>query len=137
MEEKIYSVYVAGAISPHGKGNLFIESLNNVRRGIKWSIKVWKLGFIPYCPFFDFLFWLVSDEMLDCSEEMIKAYSIEHEKRCNVVFVIPNEEGYTRWEDSAGVAGELDTANMNDIPVVFSIEELLTWKIDHKELQND
>lgn len=110
-------VYVAGAISAPSAGKF----LNNIRKGIQLSKDVFLAGFAPFCPFIDFHYNLV---MTDSEVKMIKtedyyAYSIAWLEATDVVLVVPG------WEESVGTKKELARAKELNIPIYYSMAELL------------
>lgn len=117
MSTKRKRVYVAGAISAPSAGKF----LNNIRKGIQLSKDVFLAGFAPFCPFIDFHYNLV---MTDSEVKMIKTedyydYSIAWLEATDVVLVVPG------WEESVGTKKELARAKELNIPVYYSMAELL------------
>ena len=108
-------IYVAGSISDAS----FIKALGNVSVGIEKSIELlveWEL--IPFCPFIDFLFFLQTKHKI--TDKMIKDYSMAWLERCDCVYVLPNSS------NSIGTQAEIRRAGELDIPVFYSLEDLLT-----------
>jgi len=119
-------IYVAGPITPQGKvgKHPVIEFLDNVRRGVRWCVRVWQEGFMPFCAFFDFVYWLVLKDDEEISESMIKNLSMTFVESSKGVFVMPNEKGYTTWQDSSGVKAEIERAEELKIPVFYTLKAL-------------
>lgn len=110
-------VYVAGAISAPSSGKF----INNIRKGIQLSSKVFLNGLAPFCPFIDFHYNLVMDdeEIKSITTETFYNYSIEWLKKSDAVLLVSG------WENSVGTQRELQTAKEMNIPVFHSLEELL------------
>ena len=113
-------VYIAGPIGA-GKTDKhkFIKSLQNCQAGIKASIEVLLAGHDPFCPFIDFLFFLLdSDNRI--SEARIKRYSISWLKKCDAMIVLDG------WENSPGTRDEMRVAKANGITIYHGVEALLS-----------
>jgi len=118
MKKKIY---VAGAI----ESNSIITSLENLRRGQRSSFLIMQMGFIPFCPFIDFLFFFqVRPENNEkITKEMIQEYSMEWLKVCDAVYLVPG------WEESEGTQKEIRVADELGIPVIENMKTLKDyWK---------
>jgi hypothetical protein len=110
-------VYVAGAYSADSA----IGALNNIRRGVQWSKKVWLAGHAPFCPWADHLFILGMDDgemavsmsgmdYYDASEAWLTV--------SDVVFVTPG------WENSKGTQMEIAKAQEIGVRVVYRLEDI-------------
>ena len=109
-------VYVAGAYS----ANNVLTLLNNIRKGIRWSLKVFLRGYAPFSPWLDFQFHLLlrEEEHEDLAVQDYYDYSMAFLDVCEVVFVTPG------WEESKGTIAEIKRAEELGIPVIYDIEEL-------------
>lgn len=112
-----YRVYVAGAISANSCGKV----LNNLRKGIQLSSKVFLAGYAPFSPFVDFHFQLVmnDEEVKNITTEDYYAYSIAWLEKADAMILT---EG---WEKSVGTAKELELAKQLNIPIYYSLDEML------------
>ena len=111
------AVYVAGAFS--AESTLAIG--RNIHRGISKAVEVLKQeGMIPYCPWLDFLFSVVTGTVIESEE--IYEYSMDWLRRCDALLVV---EG---WEESAGTKVEIGEAVSLGKPVFYDIDRLLVWK---------
>lgn len=104
-------VYVAGAYS----SNNVIGVLDNMRRGMKLSYDVLKLGAAPFVPWFDYHFSLIGEVTLD----EYYNYSLAYLKVCDAMIVVI--EG---MENSKGTQHEIDYAKENNIPIFYNLQEL-------------
>ncbi|MDI6785090.1 MAG: DUF4406 domain-containing protein [bacterium] len=111
-------VYIAGAITPTGKGNHAIEYLSNVREGIRAAVELLKRGYAPFCPHIDLHYILSLYPGEEITSEMIYELSREWLSACDVVFLLPNAENSVGW------AKERKLAESLNIPIVLSIEEI-------------
>ena len=108
-------VYVAGSMSDPE----CIEFLMNLNRGIEVSKELLLMGYAPYSPFIDFQFFLALRGNEYITGEMIKAYSMEWLEVSEAVLVLPNHH------QSKGTLAEIARAEELDIPVYYSMEELV------------
>lgn len=106
-------VYIAGSISNPDPTQL----LKNLSLGIGKAVRLLKLGYIPFCPFIDFQFFL-HPEGRDLSLEQIQEYSKQWLILCDAIYVLPNSE------NSLGTQAELEIAHCHEIPIVRSEEAL-------------
>lgn len=97
-------VYVAGAITPTGKGNHAIEYLENVRLGVKASIRLIHWDFAPYCPMIDFQFFLSLADSEQISARQIYAISVAHMLGCDAILRLPNIRNSAGWRVERGIA---------------------------------
>ena len=98
-----------------------MEVFANMRRGIKWSVRVLENGLVPFCPWLDYQLILTGDSDLSKVEQMYH-YSMEFLRRSDIVFVTPD------WEKSKGTKAEIVEAIKLGIPIVYSLDDLLEWK---------
>ena len=115
------TVGIIGPYTPRGNGNHAVECLENIQQGILLASELVRVGFAPYCPYLDFQYVLTAVRL---SEAQLKAVSMEWIRRCDVIIAMD------RWRESDGASAELQTAELDGIPIVYSIDELLEW--DHQ-----
>ena len=109
------------------KGGGVIEYLNNCNRMIDAARKLIKLGFAPFCPAVDILYYLGGLIEASPSSDEIKAYSMAWVPACDAMLMMPG------WRDSAGAQAEFDFAAPLGMSVYFSIETLIKdFKIKDK-----
>lgn len=116
LEKFKYAVYVAGAIAPTGQGHPVMEFLTNERRGIRGSVEVLLRGYAVFCPFVDFLYWLVLNPGEEIKSEMIYQNSLAMMSRCDAVLVLPGSE------NSKGTKAEIEQARRIGVPVFRNLE---------------
>jgi Domain of unknown function (DUF4406) len=109
---------VSGAITPMGKGNHALEFLSNVKKGIRLTIELLRLGYAVYCPFTDLLYWFCLEGREEIPVEMIYKADLAMLERMDAMLLVPG------WEHSTGVEGEVALANSLGIPVFKSVEKL-------------
>lgn len=107
-------VYVAG---PYSDDNV-IGILNNMRRGMDWSKKVFLAGHAPFAPWLDYLYQL----LLQPDEELVVddyyAHSLAWLRAADVVLMTPG------WEQSKGSVREREEAHRLHIRVVYTVEDI-------------
>ena len=119
-DNMIKRVYVAGLYSRNADGSTanVIDVLRNIRAGQVASLRVWRAGFAPFCPWLDYQFSLLDDEPI--SIEMYYIYSMAWLEVSDAVFVI----------SGAGIGGvhkEIARAKELDIPVFYSFDGLMEF----------
>lgn len=100
-------VYIAGKYSATN----IIDILKNIKMGIRASVDALHEGYIPFCPFLDFLYNLIGDKPLTVEE--YKEYSMEWLYSCDEIWLLPN------WLASKGAKAELAEANKLGMKVVY------------------
>jgi hypothetical protein len=115
--KKIERVYVAGAYSADN----VITVLDNMREGIRLSVRVMLEGFSPFSPWLDYHFQLMlrGDERLTVPDYY--KYSMRWLEVSDAVLLVPG------WESSKGTLKELQRARELDIPVFYYLTELLEY----------
>lgn len=108
-------IYVAGAYSSHDT----MEVWANMRRGIQLSIQVVKAGFAPFTPWFDFLFPIMAE---DITLKELQEYSLAWLEKSDALLVVPENV-----EASKGTQVEIQKAKELNIPVFWSLGELIEW----------
>lgn len=96
-----------------------MDILSNIRKGIQASYEVMKLGYSPFCPWLDFHFVLM-DISSELKLEDFYRYSIDWLAVSDAILLL---EG---WQESKGSIKEWEYAKKNNIPVFYSISELMT-----------
>mgnify|MGYP003784521597 FL=1 len=104
-------IYVAGSYSSDN----VIQVFKNMQRGIKVSARLLKQGYIPFCPWLDYHFFLHEDITL----KEIQDYSIGWLEVSDCVYVLRHSD------DSKGTQNEIRVAEKLGIPVLYEgIDEL-------------
>ena len=101
-------VYLAGPIS----GNT-LETLANIRRGLKATCKAIKAGYAVFCPHLDYSLNLVADDGDVLTVEEYQANSMAILEKMDEVWVLRD------WEGSRGTKAEIARAQELGIPVRF------------------
>ena len=107
-------VYVAGSISATNP----VTMLNNIRRGIDMGAELLRHGLCPFIPFLDFQIFL-SRNGIFITEKQIKEYSLKWLEKCDAILVLPESD------NSIGTQAEIRHAGELDIPIFYSVEDLL------------
>ena len=112
-------IYIAGAI----QGKDLLESLNNIRKGIKLSVEVLKANFAPFSPFIDFQYSFIEPITID----EYYAYSMAWLEVSDALLLVPG------YENSKGTQAEIKRAQELGIPVFTSLSALIehfsNWSI--------
>lgn len=112
-------VYIAGLYSYTETGILGI--FDNMRNGMKAGLKVLKLGFAPFVPWFDYHFQLMLEDGEKLKVEDYYRYSMQWLEVSDIILVTSNNP------KSKGVNGEIKRAFELNIPVVYSINQLCKY----------
>lgn len=104
-------IYVAGSYSADN----IIQVLNNIHIGTKMSVKILKLGLVPFCPWLDYQFQFY-DKTLEVDDYY--RYSIAWLEVSDMILVLPKSE------KSHGTQMEIKMAKKLLIPIVYSFQEL-------------
>ncbi len=117
----IKRVYVAGLFSRNECGEMAntIETLNNIRNGLRLSTEVLLAGLVPFTPWLDFMYFLMLPEGKSISETAIKRYSMSWLEVSDAVLLVPG------WEASPGTLAELWRAKKIDIPFFEKLQDIL------------
>ena len=119
---KIKTVYTAGAITPYPTEHPVLGFLANLRRGQRMAKDLFLKGYAPFCPFLDFIYFLHLEDGETITEKQIKELSMVWLERCDAVLVLP------RYRKSAGTKAEIARAKELNIPVFYSVEDLLDYE---------
>ena len=109
------TVYIA---SPYTVGDVAI----NVRKSIHAADKVLSLGFIPFVPLLSHFWHTISPK----THEEWMALDFEWVARCDYLLRLPGT--------SRGADEEVELAIENNIPIFYSISELLDWRSQDENL---
>jgi nucleoside 2-deoxyribosyltransferase len=110
------TVGIIGPLTPRGSGNHAVSFLQNVAAGLAMATALIRHGYAPFCPHLD-MQYVLADPMI--SETQLKAVSMEWVGRCDVIIALDG------WRESTGAMAEYALACGKNIPVVFSIKELV------------
>lgn len=113
-----YKVYIAGPITPTGKGNHAVEYLRNVRLGVVAAIQLIKMGFTPICPMIDFQYFLCCDGDDEITAAEIYEVSIELMLGCDMIFKLPNTDKSEGWKEESIIA------YINNIPIYTTLMQM-------------
>lgn len=116
LQREQIRVYVAGPYSP--TGNDPTTFLSNIRKGVRMSARLLMLGYMPFCPFFDFLLWFTLRGKEKISVLQIRAYSLTWLRCCQAMLLLPG------WQHSTGCQGEIAEAHRLGIPIFYSLKDL-------------
>lgn len=112
---------IAYVIGPYRSREGVFGLKKNIDKAEELAVELWKLGYAVICPhkntaFFDGILpdeaWLEGD--------------IEILKKCDLAVTVKG------WENSSGSRDEVDFCKKNNIPVYFSLEELVEEKCKEK-----
>jgi len=116
MNTRRTAVYIAGAYSADN----VLGVLDNMRIGMRYANDIWRLGYAPFCPWFDYHLQLMNPDYVKTTVSDYYEYSITWLFLSDVMFVVPNHL------KSVGTEKEITVATNNKIPIVYySIEKLL------------
>jgi hypothetical protein len=115
MKKRI-KVYVAGAYSADN----VISVLQNIGRGEKACAELFRLGFAPFCPWHD-KSYVTDSPYYEFKIEDFYEYSIAWLEVSEIMLVLPGHS------ESGGTIKEIARANELEIPVVYSIDELVKF----------
>lgn len=107
-------VYLAG---PYNAPSI-IESLDNMRRGMRMAVRILMAGYAPFTPWLDYHYRLMQREGEEVAREMYQAQSMAWLEVSDAMMVMPNSE------NSIGTQTEIARAKELGILVFYSIEEL-------------
>jgi len=122
-------VYVAGAYSDSN----VLGVLKNTGRGEEVAANLFQLGFAPFCPWHDKAY-VISHWREPFEVSQFYEYSMAWLEVSDCVLVVPNAEGLRNFEDSVGTIKELEEAQAKNIPVFYSVDELISFYKLHKRL---
>ncbi len=109
-------IYVAGPYSCNGRCKPLGVDLNYMRKGLQISAELMSKGYSPFCPWLDYLFQFVRD---DLTREDYYRYSLDWLRVSDAMLVIDQRE------NSHGVQMEIEDATKLEIPIYYNIEDLI------------
>ncbi len=114
-------VYVAGKYS----ANNVVDVLKNIGIGRKVCAELFTLGYSPFCPWHDADF-IIQNPYHVFDLKLFYDYSISWLAVSDIMLVISGKT------DSVGVQNEIQFCLTNNIPIVYSIEELVlgNWLLE-------
>lgn len=115
MKKRI-KVYVAGAYSADN----VLSVLQNIGRGEKACAELFRLGFAPFCPWHD-KSYVIDNPEIEFSIEDFYEFSIAWLKVSDIMLVIDG------WEKSQDTMAEIAEAEIERIPICYSIDELVKY----------
>ena len=120
MDKLPIRVYVAGAYSADN----VLDVLHNIRRGIRMSTQIFKLGFAPFSPWLDyhFLLQMTEDEAASISVKDFYEYSLSWLAVSDAIYVLENSE------HSKGTQKEIEFARSMGLPVFTDLRHLQQWR---------
>jgi hypothetical protein len=105
-------VYIAG---PYRASNAWVIE-HNIRRAEVMALRVWQLGGVALCPHTMTRFYQGA-----LPDGVWLAGDLELVRRSDAVFAID------RWQQSAGAQAEVAYAQVKQIPIFESLEQLAVW----------
>jgi hypothetical protein len=112
-------IYIAG---PYSAGDV-LTVFENMRKGMVLATKVRQLGFAPFCPWMDFMYYFVNNSE-SFSLENCYEYSLAWLEVSDAILFTPN------WKESHGAIQEHEYAIRKKIPVFHSLAALALFKED-------
>jgi hypothetical protein len=114
-------IYIAGPYRAPSEW----EVVQNIRQAEKAALFVWSHGAAAICPHKNTALF---GGYPGCPDQTWLEGDCEILLRCDAVFAIDN------WRDSSGARDEVDLARMNNIPVLFTYNEVIRFvKADESE----
>ena len=108
-------VYVAGSYN----GPNVINVLDNMRIGMRAGVEVLRAGFSPWVPWFDYHFQLMLRPGETLTIDDYYRYSMAWLRVSDAVYVCNYRE------DSKGTKAEIEEAHKLNIPVYYSLQDLI------------
>ena len=109
-------IYCAG---PYSAPDV-ISVLDNIREGMRISTEVFLAGYAPFSPWLDLHYTLMIRAGEKLTIDDYYAYSIAWLKKSDAVLMTGN------WKASKGSIAERDIAINLDLPIFYSLAELIT-----------
>ncbi|MFA5376520.1 MAG: hypothetical protein WC455_12310 [Dehalococcoidia bacterium] len=104
-------VYVAGAY----QGATVLETLDNMRIGMKAAKDLLRQGYAPYCPWLDYQYQLMLADGETLTTQDFYDYSLSWLAVSDAMMIVDNP----RNEQSKGLRGEIAFAAAHDIPITL------------------
>jgi hypothetical protein len=109
-------IYIAG---PYSADNV-LSVFDNMQRGMRLATQVRQLGFAPFCPWMDFMYYLLDDgnsfDLENCYE-----YSLAWLEVSDAIIFTQD------WRESHGAIQEHEYAIRKNIPVFYTLSELALY----------
>jgi hypothetical protein len=118
-------VYIAG---PYSADNV-LDVFENMRRGMVLATQVRQLGFAPFCPWMDFMYFFLNNKIPFTIDNCYE-YSMKWLEVSDAVLLVPG------WRDSKGSMAEVDNAWELGIPVFEHLLALMDWDTDPNSLSD-
>ena len=112
-------IYVAGDYSADN----IIEGLQNIGKGRMESVKLFRRGFAPFCPWWDASF-CIDLPYADFDKDMFYNASMAWMEASDAVYVI---SGVGK---GGGVDKEIARAAKLGIPVFYNMDDLVNWSVE-------
>ena len=109
-------VYIAGAFSSDN----ILQVFENMRLGMRASVKVLLSGYAPFCPWLDYHFSLMIRDTEKLEVENYYNYSLAWLEVSDALIVLPN------WESSVGTKREIEVARKLGMPIFYNIDDFLS-----------
>ena len=108
-------VYVAG---PYSANNI-IDCLENMRKGMRAGVEVFLAGYSPWVPWHDFHHQLMFRDGESLSVDDYYEMSMAWLEVSDAMLVLPG------WQKSKGTIAEITRAVELDIPIFYSLSDLI------------
>jgi hypothetical protein len=109
-------IYCAG---PYSAGDV-LTVFENMRKGMVLATKVRQLGFAPFCPWMDFMYYFINNSepfsLKNCYE-----YSLAWLRVSDAILFTPH------WRESHGAIMEHEYALRKEIQILYSLAGLTNW----------
>jgi hypothetical protein len=109
-------IYVAG---PYSGGDV-LTVFDNMRRGMVLATQVRQLGYAPFAPWMDFMYFFVNPreafDLENCYE-----YSLAWLEVSDAILFTPD------WRESTGAFMEYKYAVRKEIPIFYTLADLALW----------
>lgn len=108
--------YICGPLTPHShQQNHAIEYLRNVRPMLKAANRLINLGYAPFCPGLDMLYYLAGAGV---SEDKIKAVSMAWLDRSDCMVLLHG------WSKSKGCLAEIERAKELGMHIYLNVRSV-------------
>jgi nucleoside 2-deoxyribosyltransferase len=108
-------IYIAG---PYSANNI-ITALDNIREGMRAATEVFLAGYYPFCPWHDMNYQLMLRPGESISLQAYYDYSLAWLEVSDAMLVIGD------YQKSKGTMNEIAVALVEQIPVFYSLDELV------------